>query len=54
MHRSSEAISQIAGALARAQAELKNPNKALTTTIASPFPREESRTFRYCIAGERV
>jgi hypothetical protein len=47
MQRSSEAISQIAGALARAQAELENLEKALTATIASPFPREESRTFRY-------
>jgi hypothetical protein len=47
MQRSSEAISQIAGALARAQAELESPEKALTATIASPFPREESRTFRY-------
>lgn len=47
MQRSSETISQIAGALAKAQAELENPEKLLTATIASPFPREESRTFRY-------
>src|SRR5437867_7415480 len=47
MQRSSEAVSQLAGALARAQAELENPEKALTATIASSFPREESRTFRY-------
>src|SRR5438034_960453 len=47
MQRSSEALSQIAGALARPQAELENPEKALAATIASPFPREESRTFRY-------
>lgn len=47
MQRSSETISQIAGALARAQAELENPEKSLTATIVSPFPREESRTFRY-------
>ena len=47
MQRSSETISQIAGALARAQAELENPEKSLTATIISPFPREESRTFRY-------
>jgi hypothetical protein len=47
MHRSSEAISQIAGALAKAQSELENPEKSLSATIASPFPREESRTFRY-------
>ena len=47
MQRSSETISQIAAALARAQAELENPEKSLTATIVSPFPREESRTFRY-------
>lgn len=47
MQRSSETISQIAGALARAQAELENPEKLLTATIVSPFPQEGSRTFRY-------
>jgi hypothetical protein len=47
MQRSSDSISQIAGALAKAQAELENPEKALTGTIMSPFPREEARTFRY-------
>src|SRR2546421_2364316 len=47
MQRSSETIGAIATALAKAQGELKNPEKALTATIASPFPREESRTFRY-------
>ncbi len=34
-------------ALAKAQAELTNPEKSLTATIRSPFPREEDRTFRY-------
>jgi hypothetical protein len=47
MHRSSEHIGTIAAALARAQAELTNPEKTLTATIRSPFPREEHRTFRY-------
>jgi hypothetical protein len=47
MHRSSESIGTIAGALAMAQAELTNPEKALTATIRSPFPRETDRTFRY-------
>lgn len=47
MHRSSERIGTIAAALARAQAELMNPEKTLTATIKSPFPREEDRTFRY-------
>src|SRR6195952_5232266 len=47
MHRSSESIGTIAGALAKAQAELSNPQKSLTATIRSPFPREDDRTFRY-------
>lgn len=47
MHRSSESIGAIAAALAKAQAELTNPEKSLTATIASPFPREGDRTFRY-------
>jgi ERF superfamily len=47
MHRSSEAIGTIAAALAKAQAELTNPEKSLVATIRSPFPREGDRTFRY-------
>jgi len=47
MHRSSEAIGAIATALAKAQSELTNPEKSLTATIRSPFPREGDRTFRY-------
>ena len=47
MQHASETIGAIASALARAQAELENPQKLLTATIPSPFPREESRTFRY-------
>jgi hypothetical protein len=47
MQRSSESIGAIAGALAKAQAELTNPEKALTATIRSPSPRECDRTFRY-------
>jgi ERF superfamily len=47
MHRSSETIGAIAAALAKAQGELTNPEKALTATIRSPFPREADRTFRY-------
>lgn len=47
MQRSSESIGAIAAALAKAQAELTNPEKSLTATIRSPFPREEDRTFRY-------
>ena len=47
MQRSSETIGAIAGALAKAQIELANPEKSLTATIRSPFPREGDRTFRY-------
>ena len=47
MHQSSERIGTIAAALARAQAELTNPEKTLTAVIRSPFPREDDRTFRY-------
>ncbi len=47
MQRSSELIGAIAGALAKAQAELTNPEKSLIATIRSPFPRESDRTFRY-------
>jgi hypothetical protein len=45
MQRSSETIGAIAGALAKAQIELNNPEKSLTATIRSPFPREIDRTF---------
>jgi len=47
MQRCSESIGAIAGALAKAQAELASPEKSLTATIRSPFPRESDRTFRY-------
>lgn len=43
----SDSIGAIAAALAKAQGELTNPEKSLTATIQSPFPREESRSFRY-------
>jgi ERF superfamily len=44
MHRSSETIGSIATALAKAQAELSNPEKTLTATIPA---RSGERTFRY-------
>jgi hypothetical protein len=47
MQRCSESIGIIAGALAKAQIELANPEKSLTATIRSPFPREADRSFRY-------
>jgi hypothetical protein len=47
MQRTSESIGPIALALAKAQTEITNPEKSLTATIRSPFPREGDRTFRY-------
>jgi len=47
MHRSSESIGAIATALAKAQAELTNPEKSLVGTIRSPFQGGDDRTFRY-------
>ena len=47
MQRSSESVGTLAAALAKAEAEIANPEKSLTATIVSPFPREGSRTFRY-------
>jgi ERF superfamily len=47
MHRCSETIGAIAAALAKAQGELTNPEKALIGTIQSPFPGQGERTFRY-------
>jgi hypothetical protein len=47
MQQSSPSVGILAAALAKAQAEISNPEKSLTATIVSPFPREGSRTFRY-------
>ena len=47
MHRCSESIGTIAAALAKAQAELTNPEKSLVATIRSPVHREGDRSFRY-------
>ena len=47
MQRSSNKVGTLAAALAKAQAEIVNPEKSLTATIESPFPREGRRTFRY-------
>ena len=47
MHRSSDTVGAIAAALAKAQAQLHNPEKSLIATVRSPFPREGHRTFRY-------
>jgi hypothetical protein len=47
MQHSSDRVGALAAALAKAQAEIANPEKSLTATIVSPFPRDGSRTFRY-------
>jgi hypothetical protein len=47
MPRSSETIGAIAAALAKAQAGLTNPEKALIATIRGSGPRDQDQTFRY-------
>ena len=47
MQHSSPSVGALAAALAKAQAAIANPEKSLTATIVSPFPREGVRTFRY-------
>lgn len=47
MQRSSHKLGALATALAKAQAEISNPEKSLIANIESPFPREGQRTFRY-------
>src|SRR6476660_4458967 len=47
MHRSSESIACLAAALAKAQAELTNPEKSLVATIRPNEPSETERSFRY-------
>jgi len=47
MPRSSESVAALASALAKAQAELINPEKSLTATIRTDRPGENERSFRY-------
>jgi len=47
VQRSSETIGTIAAALAKAQAELVNPEKSLVATIRPNGPRGAEQTFRY-------
>jgi hypothetical protein len=47
MQRSSESVGALASALAKAQAELINPEKSHTATIRTARPGEAERTFRY-------
>src|SRR5579863_5377839 len=47
MHRSSQSISNLAAALAKAQIELVNPEKSLTATIKSAGAGRGAQTFNY-------
>src|SRR5262245_61963016 len=47
MPRSSETVAALAAALAKAQAELINPEKSLTATIRTGRAGEGERSFRY-------
>jgi hypothetical protein len=47
MHRSSESMAALAAALAKAQAELVNPEKSLTAVVRTGRVGEAERTFRY-------
>src|SRR4029453_14774083 len=47
MPRTSETVAALASALAKAQAELINPEKSLTATIRTGRPGENERSFRY-------
>ena len=47
MQRSSQSIASLAAALAKAQAELVNPEKSLVATIRPDGPRGAEQMFRY-------
>jgi hypothetical protein len=47
MPRSSETVAALASALAKAQAELINPEKSLTAIIRTGRPGDGERSFRY-------
>src|SRR5215471_2231444 len=47
MQRSSQSIANLAAALAKAQAELVNPEKSLVATIRSDGSHRTEQTFRY-------
>src|SRR3954468_21430927 len=47
MPRSSDSVAAVASALAKAQAELVNPEKSLVATIRGTRPGEGDRSFRY-------
>jgi hypothetical protein len=47
VHRSSESVASLAGALAKAQSELVNPEKSLIATIRTERRGEAGQSFRY-------
>src|SRR6202048_2268868 len=47
VQQSSDSVAALAAALAKAQAQLVNPEKSLTATIRTGRPGETERTFRY-------
>jgi hypothetical protein len=47
VQQSSESVAALAAALAKAQAQLVNPEKSLTATISTGRAGETQRTFRY-------
>ena len=54
MQRSSETIGTIAGALAKAQAELTNPEKSLVATIRPRWPCVAGTVVSLCAALQRA
>ena len=53
MHRSSPSIASLAAALAKAQAELVNPEKSLTATIRSDERGRDGADLPLCLVIER-
>jgi hypothetical protein len=54
MPPSAETIGALAAALAKAQAELTNPEKSLTAALPAGSPGEADRTFRYAPLAKRA
>jgi hypothetical protein len=54
MHRSSESVAALASALAKAQAELINPEKSLTATIRSGRTGEGGAHVPLCPVVDRA
>jgi hypothetical protein len=52
MRSCSDRVGALAAALAKAQSEIANPEKSLTATIVSPFPRGEPE-LSLCAARKR-